>query len=39
MNAPPNENTTQEVRSRLLEMIMENEQKRHLDVLKPVVRR
>ena len=39
MNSESHDNSTQEVRSRLLEMIMENEQKRHLDVLKPIVRR
>jgi len=38
MNSQPEDNTTQEVRSRLLKMIMENEQKRHGDVTNRVVR-
>lgn len=39
MHSQPEDNTTQDVRSRLLKMIMENEQKRHGEVTKGVIRR
>ncbi len=39
MHSQPEDNTTQDVRSRLLKMIVENEQKRHGEVTQSVVRR